>query len=141
MKNKKAFTLIELLVSIAIISILSGVVILGLQDVRRKANDTKRLSDLKEVQIAAETYKSVNSIYPESINDLVPLFISKLPTDPSAGIAQNKGYLYSASANRKSFCFKIVGTVYNAASQKDLMVSETDKNSWKICNGPDAGSL
>ena len=51
---KKGFTLIELLVVIAIIGILSAVVLTSLNSSRDKAQDAKRVNDVKQVALALE---------------------------------------------------------------------------------------
>lgn len=62
--NKKGFTLIELLVVIAIIGLLSTLAVVALGSARVKARDSKRLSDLKQVQTALELYNTDNNAYP-----------------------------------------------------------------------------
>ncbi|NUQ57147.1 MAG: prepilin-type N-terminal cleavage/methylation domain-containing protein [Candidatus Paceibacter sp.] len=62
--KKKGFTLIELLVVIAIIGILSSVVLASLNSARTKSRDAKRISDLKQVQLALEYYFDANRTYP-----------------------------------------------------------------------------
>jgi len=62
--NKKGFTLIELLVVIAIIGLLSTLAVVALGSAREKARDSKRLSDLKQVQTALELYYTDNNGYP-----------------------------------------------------------------------------
>lgn len=62
--NKKGFTLIELLVVIAIIGLLSTLAVVALGSARQKANDSKRLSDVKQVQTALELYYTDNNAYP-----------------------------------------------------------------------------
>lgn len=62
--NKKGFTLIELLVVIAIIGLLSTLAVVALGSARVKARDSKRLSDLKQVQTALELYYTDKGIYP-----------------------------------------------------------------------------
>ena len=62
--NKKGFTLIELLVVIAIIGVLSTLAVVALGSARQKANDAKRLSDVKQIQTALELYYTDNNHYP-----------------------------------------------------------------------------
>ena len=62
--NKKGFTLIELLVVIAIIGLLSTLAVVALGSARVKARDSKRVSDLKQVQTALELYYTDNNAYP-----------------------------------------------------------------------------
>lgn len=69
-KGKKGFTLIELLVVIAIIGILASVVLASLNSARKKSRDARRLSDIKQIQVALEFYfDSNNSAYPADIYD------------------------------------------------------------------------
>lgn len=65
--NKKAFTLIELLVVIAIIGILASFSSVALQSARGRARDAKRVSDIKQIQIALELYYNDSNQYPNSI--------------------------------------------------------------------------
>ncbi len=62
--NKKGFTLIELLVVIAIIGLLSTLSVVALGSAREKARDSKRLSDIKQVQTALELYYTDQGSYP-----------------------------------------------------------------------------
>ncbi len=62
--NKRGFTLIELLVVIAIIGLLSTLSVVALGSAREKARDSKRLSDIKQVQTALELYYTDNGSYP-----------------------------------------------------------------------------
>ena len=98
MKNKKSgFTLIELLVVIAIIGILSSVVLASLNSARRKSRDARRVSDIKQLQLALELYFDSNGSYPAQagaagLQLLVDDgYISTLPTDPVSG---NYNYAY-----------------------------------------------
>jgi len=61
---KKGFTLIELLVVISIISLLASVVFASLQSAKLSANDARRQSDIRSIQIALEGYYSENGTYP-----------------------------------------------------------------------------
>ena len=71
MKTTRGFTLIELLVVIAIIGILSSVVLASLNTARVKARDTRRVSDIKSIQLALEFYYDTVGYYPTSIAPLV----------------------------------------------------------------------
>lgn len=132
----KAFTLIELLVVVAIIVILSGLSFAGYQSVIKKGQDTKRLGDMSQIRLALETYKSINNVYPNAgsgssyVEGLAPGFIDKLPQDPT-GV----GYTYKTSSDKKSYCFKIKGTVYKASTQPELVAPEA--NTWQVMRGPD----
>ncbi len=50
------FTLIELLVVIAIIGVLASVVLASLNNARRKSRDARRVTDVKQIQLALELY-------------------------------------------------------------------------------------
>ncbi|MBL7045233.1 MAG: prepilin-type N-terminal cleavage/methylation domain-containing protein [Parcubacteria group bacterium] len=93
--GNKGFTLIELLVVIAIIGILSSVVLASLNSARTKSRDAKRISDLKQLQLALEFYFDANGGYPSAINAatlVTPGHIATIPTDPVGSAA----YSYAA---------------------------------------------
>ena len=59
MKRKSGilgFTLIELLVVIAIIGVLASIVLASLNNARRKSRDARRVTDVKQLQLALELY-------------------------------------------------------------------------------------
>lgn len=85
-KENRGFTLIELLVVIAIIGILSSVVLASLNTARQKSRDAKRISDVKQLQLALEFYFDANNGYPSAINiaNIVdPGYIAVIPTPPT----------------------------------------------------------
>lgn len=90
----RGFTLIELLVVIAIIGILSSVVLASLNSARVKGRDARRISDMRQMQLALELYQDINAGYPvtalgidaasTSLAALVTNnFISSIPSDPT----------------------------------------------------------
>jgi prepilin-type N-terminal cleavage/methylation domain-containing protein len=95
-KRNKGFTLIELLVVIAIIGILSSVVLASLNSARKKSRDARRISDLKQIQLALEMYADANgSAYPASIASLVTTYMPSTPADPMGADYSNGGaYFY-----------------------------------------------
>jgi prepilin-type N-terminal cleavage/methylation domain-containing protein len=82
--GNKGFTLIELLVVIAIIGILSSVVLASLNTARRKARDARRVSDIKNLQLALELQADDNSgNYAADLAELVTDgYISSVALDP-----------------------------------------------------------
>jgi len=106
-KLKEGFTLIELLVVIAIISLLSSIILSNLNEVRAKARDAVRISDLRQIRIALELFFDDNRTYPslpgaggssnsfpasplginwETLRSLLSSYID-LPSDPIGGIS------------------------------------------------------
>jgi len=122
-KNKKGFTLIELLVVVAIIGLLASIILASLSTARAKARDTKRLTELKQLQTAMELYRSDNGTYPSAelnftvsidgcrglniangyhdwstainLGKLIPKYIGSLPIDPINSISQGLCYTYT----------------------------------------------
>jgi len=65
-KNRH-FTLIELLAVMAIIIILAGILIGGLGHASRKADISKTISLMEQLQMAIEEFKDQNGYYPQSV--------------------------------------------------------------------------
>jgi prepilin-type N-terminal cleavage/methylation domain-containing protein len=98
-RESRGFTLIELLVVIAIIGILSSVVLASLGGARSKSRDARRLSDMKQFQLALELYYDTNREYPINLSDVAPTYIPVVPTDPAG-----QAYLYDALQSNGSSC-------------------------------------
>jgi len=62
--RRNGFTLIELLVTVSIIGLLSSIASVSYTTVRANARDTKRVSDVKQIQSAIEFYFEQHSQYP-----------------------------------------------------------------------------
>ncbi len=99
LKNKmRGFTLIELLVVIAIIGILSSVVLASLSTARQKSRDAKRISDIGQVQLAAELFFDATSSYPTTAQGIASLYTGKfLPQIPSPPSGSAAAYIYKGS--------------------------------------------
>jgi len=78
----KGFTLIELLVVIAIIGILATIVMVSLNTARSKARDARRVSDVRQMQLALQMSYDANGSYPAALSGLAPTYISAVPFDP-----------------------------------------------------------
>lgn len=91
MKAKKpAFTLAEIVLAIIIIGLIFSIVSFSLGELRRNARDTKRLSDIEQIQLALEEYYLDEGTYPDSLNfgeSLIgsttdKIYMAKIPQNP-----------------------------------------------------------
>lgn len=114
--RKKGFTLIELLVVIAIIGILATIVLVSLNTARQKARDARRISDLRQVQLALQMYYDTNTAYPAALADLVTGgFMTAAPTDP-----QGTAYGYDVCAGNDDYTLSINLEADNASLDSDI---------------------
>lgn len=111
------FTLIELLVVISIIGLLASIILVGLNNSRKKARDAKRVGDLNQLAKALELYYNDNRSYPTITSSgqlsslvgapaLVPTYLSRMPAtvnpaDSTCGAGPGNGtndyYFYANS--------------------------------------------
>lgn len=90
LRNKPArgFTLIELLIVIAIIGIMTALILTYLNGAKAKGRDADRIGDIKQIELAIESYFSSCNAYPTTLSDLSadcsgnPIMTS-IPSDPS----------------------------------------------------------
>ena len=89
--NKNGFTLFELLVSISIIAIMTALASVAFSGAQKKARDSRRVQDLKLIQVAAEQYYSQNTYtYPTTYtagtawtpSGSTTAILESFPTDP-----------------------------------------------------------
>lgn len=134
--KEKGFTLIELLVVIAIIGVLASIVLASLNSARRKSRDSRRIADVKQLQLAMELYfdaavgGSLN--YPAALSSLAPTYIPAVPIDPLGG-----AYAY----------FKCSSTNYHLGAsleESGNVALSNDRDSASLCtgdtvNGTDSG--
>lgn len=99
--GEKGFTLIELLVVIAIIGVLASIVLASLNNARTKARDTRRITDIKQIQLALELYFDGFGAgkYPDPNPTATPKCTAVLPAVPTADenhglqVLQINGYI------------------------------------------------
>ncbi len=123
--KRQGFTLIELLVVIAIIGLLSTLAVVALGSAKVKARDSKRLSDLKQLQTALELYYTDQNNYPtgtavtlgagmyECLNasgwaaiGCTNPYMGKVPSDPNGS-----AYVYTYGTNTYTITDTLEGTV------------------------------
>lgn len=101
--NKQGFTLIELLVVIAIIGLLSTLSVLALNSARARARDSKRVSDVKQIQTALEMYYNDATSYPAALTSSAALTyngstymqIVPIPPTPADGSCASASTTYA----------------------------------------------
>ena len=112
-KTKKGFTLIEFLVVIAIIGLLATLSVVALNNARERARDSRRVSDIKQIQTALELYFNANDSYPESteggeahdeLTGQIDEFMDPVPENPTpddcGGVTDWTGeYVYTQSGS------------------------------------------
>jgi len=149
MYNKKnnGFTLIEMLVVIAIISILTGAILLNLHSTQAKATDATRKIDMRQIKTALELYYfDHGSTYPSTMvgdvrtwrglsananpdgtittsgdNAYIPgigAYLAELPVDPRNIKTDWSGYLYmSDGIDYKLLCHEYGPESFPSADQ------------------------
>ena len=140
--NKKGFTLIELLVVIAIIGLLSTLAVVALSSARQRARDSKRLSDLKQLQTALELYYQDQSSPAYPVASGIPLgdpsyaclnsslgfttagcsnpIMGLVPSDPGGGAATTSYSYTSTSGVDYVITATLEGTVNNLSGSIQL---------------------
>jgi len=107
----KGFTLIELLVVVTIISLLSGAGFLSYTQLGKSSRDARRKTDLEQIRMALEMYRSSNDFYPDSVDtacsstagliDAVGnTYLSDIPNDPRCS---DYKYYYAANADKSNY--------------------------------------
>lgn len=104
MTTKKGFTLIEILVVIALIGVLSGILIVSFQGVRKSARDGKRKADLEQIRSGLEMCKQQTRTYPSVLTGC-SAFIPATYADPLAGYT----YYYTSSGTTFRLCAYLEG--------------------------------
>ena len=113
-KHKSSgFTLIELLIVIIIIGVLAVIFLANYAGVRERARDSRRKSDLRQIQAAFELYRYDQKKYPASLPDCSSgssltggskTYMQKIPCDPQGTTYYNNGkYFYFRNASTGTY--------------------------------------
>ena len=120
-KSQSAFTLIELLVVIVIIGVLATVILVSnFTGVNQRARDSRRKSDLRQIQTALELIRSDTGSYPTQLystncptsSSLVvgaETYMQKIPCDPSS-------LIFYSGGNPGNYYYNLTGTTYNLSA-------------------------
>jgi prepilin-type N-terminal cleavage/methylation domain-containing protein len=118
-KQRQGFTLIEIMIVIAIIAILASAVLIGLGSTQKAGRDSRRISDLRQVQTALELYHNDKATYPiettwaAMANDLMTdtnISVGTIPNDPNPGAT----YYYTNVAGGQDY---VIGAQLETGSQ------------------------
>ena len=150
-KGISGFTIVELLIVIVVIAILAAVSIVAYTGMQRRARDSIRIADMKQIQKIVESYKAVYGSYPLPATGSgnwagnctsygsaptyivgVGEFASSLPFDPSNGTATVSGHL--------SYLYNSNGTDYMALTHS-TMETICDGDPSDACNSADIRAM
>lgn len=135
-RGERGFTLIELLVVIAIIGILSSVVLASLNSAREKGRDGRRVSDIKQLQLALELYYDSEGEYPAALSDANLVdngYISVIPEDPLSDDG-SEPYEYSTDSNNTDYH---LGANLESDGHSSLDTDADASEDWSSVDGPD----
>lgn len=105
----RGFTLIELLVVIAIIGVLASIVLASLNSARKKSRDARRITDLKQIQLALELYfDAQGSTYPGASTTCTAVPTTADGESNGLQALANKGYIpqISRDPGNTAICYQ-----------------------------------
>ena len=133
-KNKKGFTLIELLVVVAILGLLATIVAVSLTSARARARDARRVSDVRQIELALELYYAANQEYPTSTTAFTQMIedgylnMSDAPKDPQTGQAYCYAWGYEDEDDLYPYQFYHIGAHLENV-ESDMLSSDRDFDS------------
>lgn len=108
--TKKGFTIVELLVVIVVIGILVSIMVISYNGIQQRSRDSKRASDITQLKIAIEKYRSEKSMYPDGcgtdnvgcnasgLSTALSPYLSTIPHDPRNTANTSTDYQYVRGA-------------------------------------------
>ena len=129
---------------VAIIAVLVGIAMLAGDAGRKVARDNKRANDIAIIRLKLETYRDQKGVYPAKLSQLVPTYMSSIPSDPSPGIEyQYAGLTFSTlTGTDTASCltyhlgttFETNGSVLSKRAGQEPLGNNLDKH-YQICDG------
>jgi len=129
-KQSSGFTFIEMLVVSVLIVVLSMIVMVTFTAASKKTRDARRKKDVMNTQVALESFRQSNAIYPDALSELVPDQIESVPHDPK----QASGWTDYSYTKSTDLTYQLVtylentndddanGTAYGLASNAYVVV-------------------
>lgn len=116
--KEKGFTLIELLVVIAIIGVLAAIILVSLNNARGKARDSRRISEVRQVQNALQLAYNDSNSYPATLSALVPTYVATTPRMSTGGTCTGN-YVYNGTSGGYTldFCTEFTTAFGQAGTQ------------------------
>lgn len=137
-KARNGFTIVEILIVIVVIAILAAITVVAYNGIQGRARDTKRLSDVAQIQKALEVYKIEFGNYPAQVGTtgfygwevstsgsflqsiIDAGVVPSIPVDPSnIGDSSNFGragsswiYMYAVYGSGQNGCDPLGGAYY-----------------------------
>lgn len=102
MCREKGFTLIELLIVIAIVGILAAAILPRFTAFNNSARDATTRANLSALRGALIQYRANDGNWPESISNLVPQYIEKIPAEYLSAAA-GSNVVITAGTNDTNF--------------------------------------
>ncbi len=143
-KTNKGFTLIELLVVIAIIGLLATLSVVALNNARERARDSRRVSDIKQMQTALELYFNANDKYPTAGEFVAggtftdgsgTVLMDPVPEAPTPDDCTNNTYTYTAENDRANYCLQycLANNTGGIAANNSIFATDMTVNAGAAC--------
>ncbi len=139
--KKKGFTLIELLVVIAIIGLLATLSVVALNNARERARDSRRVSDIKQIQTALELYYNENDKYPVQTTLAEAHIATGLDGTGAAGINDFINPIPEAPTPVDGDCTDVLGDGTNNGNKYGYISADGSTYSLHYCLGSATGGL
>lgn len=120
-QSHKGFTVLELLVILGIITILIGLVLVGLNAARKHSNDERKVASLKTVALGLREYFNICRAYPATMaaTEACPALASQVPARQLSDVIPSVLDLDINGATSKYHYVSLVDSVSNGQGATD----------------------